>query len=159
MHETDNAYEWVKGRSPGDCELRSLPKSWRRFLRKRILKGRRREVRSSDHSDAVFRQGHRNTELFKLASRLRGQGLSVAEIAAAMQVTNKKRCKPPLDMSEVAKIAESVGRYAKPQEGEARDDAMRLANRVLDQEFAGGDHLVYTRTKQFFFSRIQHASA
>lgn len=55
--------------------------------------------------------GQRNKELTSLAGTMRRRGMDVAEILAALQVTNEQRCKPPLEAAELEKIAESVSRY------------------------------------------------
>lgn len=66
----------------------------------------------NDHnSEAVIRQGERNSELFRVASRLRGAGLTGTEIDAALQIRNQRACDPPLDRDEVERIALGVERY------------------------------------------------
>jgi hypothetical protein len=56
--------------------------------------------------------GQRNSTLARLAGGMRRMGMSPAEIQAALQQTNQDRCAPPLDTSEVERIAQSVARYA-----------------------------------------------
>ncbi len=56
-------------------------------------------------------EGQRNGTLARLAGGMRRQGMSCAEIAAGLQVTNRARCKPPLPEAEVERIAASVARY------------------------------------------------
>lgn len=56
-------------------------------------------------------EGRRNTELFRLACRLRRAGLSERELLAALTEANRTRCDPPLDEREVESIARSAGRY------------------------------------------------
>lgn len=65
---------------------------------------------------AAVAEGGRNDHLFRLASGLRGKGLSEAAIEAALLAENRARCSPPLPDSEVRKIASSTTRYP---EGEA----------------------------------------
>lgn len=55
--------------------------------------------------------GERNDTLFRVASRLRRDGLSVEEILAALTSINDSRCTPPLDNAEVERIANGAGRY------------------------------------------------
>lgn len=64
----------------------------------------------------VIAEGARNAALTSLAGAMRRKGCTEAAIAAALQVENQQRCRPPLPASEVAKIAQSVGRYA-PEAG------------------------------------------
>lgn len=56
----------------------------------------------------VIDQGQRNETLFKAASSMRGKGWSLEAIYQALLVENNDRCKPPLDVEEVRKIAESA---------------------------------------------------
>lgn len=56
-------------------------------------------------------EGGRNDHLFRLASGLRGKGLSEAAIEAALLAENHTRCAPPLPDAEVRKIAQSTTRY------------------------------------------------
>jgi hypothetical protein len=59
--------------------------------------------------------GQRNSTLARLAGYMRRPGMSQKEILAALLTVNKERCKPPLDDSEVEKIAESNARYEPDQ--------------------------------------------
>lgn len=56
-------------------------------------------------------EGGRNDHLFRLASGLRGKGLSEAAIEAALLAENRARCSPPLPDAEVRTIAASTSRY------------------------------------------------
>lgn len=56
-------------------------------------------------------QGQRNAALTSLAGSMRRRGASEASIRAALEAENAARCQPPLEASEVAGIAASVGRY------------------------------------------------
>jgi Bifunctional DNA primase/polymerase, N-terminal/Primase C terminal 1 (PriCT-1) len=60
----------------------------------------------------------RNSTLASLAGTMRRRGFHEAAIAAALIVTNRDRCKPPLGDAEVRKIASSISRYP------AADDAV-----------------------------------
>lgn len=64
--------------------------------------------------------GKRDTELTRWAGVLRGQGLTIDEMDAALWAMNLSRCNPPLDREQVTKIAESIGQ--KPR-GEAGKEA------------------------------------
>lgn len=61
--------------------------------------------------DAAIPQGHRNDTLARLAGSMRRVGFSADAISAALFKTNQERCRPPLTMSDVARIARSIGRY------------------------------------------------
>jgi hypothetical protein len=56
-------------------------------------------------------EGGRNAALTSLAGTMRRRGMGVAEIEAALLVTNATRCKPPLPDRDIHTIATSVGRY------------------------------------------------
>jgi len=53
-------------------------------------------------------EGQRNATLARLGGNMRRVGMSQAEIAAALQQTNKDRCVPPLSPREVERIAASM---------------------------------------------------
>ena len=55
--------------------------------------------------------GSRNGVLTSLAGTMRRRGMGEAEIFAALEVTNRLRCKPPLPVEEVRRISGSVARY------------------------------------------------
>jgi len=57
-------------------------------------------------------EGGRNDTLFRLAASLRGKGLTVDAIEAALQIENDAKCCPPLSADEVRIIAKSTGRYS-----------------------------------------------
>ena len=84
-----------------------------------------------------IKAGGRNTHLASLAGSMRRRGMTPEAIGAALREENARRCAPPLDDAEVAKIARSVGRYppSEPDGGEEDDRAQRLA-RELDRQWA-----------------------
>ncbi len=55
--------------------------------------------------------GRRNDTLSRIGGCLRRYGLDYDALNAALQSQNITRCKPPLDQSEVERIAKSVSRY------------------------------------------------
>lgn len=63
----------------------------------------------------TINEGGRNAALTRIAGSLRGRGLSEAALLAALREENERICDPPLEESEVERIASSVGRYA-PEE-------------------------------------------
>ncbi len=62
-------------------------------------------------ASARIGEGERNEKLFRLACSLRGRGLGPEEINGALQARNANECDPPLDPSEVQRIAWSAARY------------------------------------------------
>jgi hypothetical protein len=69
------------------------------------------ETKADSGAQSSIPAGQRNAALARLAGRLRRDGLSADAIAAALQEINVERCHPPLEVSEVAAIARSIGRY------------------------------------------------
>jgi len=59
----------------------------------------------------VLVEGGRNVALTSRAGRLRRQGWSELQILDALLAVNMRECCPPLDESEVRRIAHSVARY------------------------------------------------
>ena len=78
-------------------------------------------------------EGQRNAVLTSLAGAMRRRGFGEAAILAALLAENAERCVPPLDPTEVAKVARSVARYAPEPAPPAR--ARRRTSFV---EFVGG---------------------
>jgi hypothetical protein len=70
--------------------------------------------RSSVRRDALatpIREGERNVTLASVAGSLRDRGLDEGTIAVVLLEVNCLRCDPPLEATEVLRIARSVGRY------------------------------------------------
>lgn len=94
--------------------------------------------RSGTHTGAAdgepipYRQ--RNTTLASLAGSMRRRGMTAAEIEAALRAVNAARCVPPLAEPEVAKIAQSVGRYTVPPA--AADPQQQQQQQRLDDDSA-----------------------
>ncbi len=59
--------------------------------------------------------GTRNATLARLAGNMRRVGMTRDEIVAALERTNQDRCKPPLSVREVERIAASICRYEPDQ--------------------------------------------
>lgn len=105
-HECGQEYEWEAGHTPGNTPLAPLP-DWLHTL---MLKGR--ETAPEARTEAArIAEGSRNDTLFRLACSLRGKGMTVEGIIAALLAENKARCDPPLPDREVEKIAKSGGKY------------------------------------------------
>jgi len=71
--------------------------------------------RSSVRRDALatpMLTGERNVTLASVAGSLRDRGLDEDNIAVVLLEVNRLRCDPPLEATEVLRIARSVGRYA-----------------------------------------------
>lgn len=102
--ETKKEYLWEGGNLPCDTTIAPLPE-WLYNLMASSKPQKPLEVAGR------VAEGKRNETLFRLASMLRGKGLGVEAIKAALQEENKARCDPPLTAREVKNIAQSMGRY------------------------------------------------
>jgi putative DNA primase/helicase len=96
-------YEWII--SPAEAELADPPAWLLELLQPGERKGPAPPVGEKIPS------GERNKALASIAGTMRRRGMGEAEILAALQVANERRCSPPLPAREVEKIAASVGRY------------------------------------------------
>ena len=96
-------YEWVV--SPQDADLADPPAWLMALLEQERSKGPAGPVGER------IPKGARNKDLASLAGTMRRRGMGEAEIFAALDVTNRERCKPPLPVEEVRRISGSVARY------------------------------------------------
>ncbi len=71
--------------------------------------------------------GQRNTTLFRLASKWRGQGHNLREILTLLQTQNDERCSPPLECEELMKIVHSVENYTPTDRKKIESLAVRTA--------------------------------
>jgi putative DNA primase/helicase len=110
-HKSGNTYNWLFEHEPGECAVADAP-GW---LLERIDAGTGAEskhLRAASVTEGdVIPEGHRNNTLLRLGGYLRHVGMDAAEIKAALLARNEFRCRPPLDVKEVERIAESVSRY------------------------------------------------
>ena len=147
-HLSGKAYCWVKGRFPDEIELATLPDAWLERLRRRPSPPVRK-VRGDGATDVL--EGQRNNHLTSFAGRFWRGGIPLDVLVAALLAENEKRCKPPLDRSEVERIAKSIARYPTPK---ALDQEVDLAEQVLqlvlDRHFSGGAHLMFYGDGQFW---------
>jgi putative DNA primase/helicase len=138
-HASGRQYAWVEGKSFQDIEPANLPKAWRNRLRGDATN---KSTRTNGKPETLghISQGQRNNHLTRLAGGLQRSGLSPEAILAALGAENDAKCNPPLDVSEVKQIVESIARY--PALGDGADAAEALMQIVLDRHFNGGKHLL-----------------
>ena len=133
-HVSYLSYRWNV--SPAEIEPAELPPGWSNLS----------ERPGSEPSQSVVREGGRNLHLTSHAGALRRRGLGDTEVLDELSKENLKTCSPPLAEAEVAKIAASISTYPVG----TGDAAEQLAQLVLDMRFAGGEHLIYARDRQFW---------
>ncbi len=95
--KTHAVYEWT---TKPDHPLAPVP-DW-------PLEARERPSEPIQADDGKFAEGGRNKGLYKLASAMRGIGMTGEELVIALLVANEQRCDPPLDDQEVKSIAASA---------------------------------------------------
>jgi hypothetical protein len=124
-HESGRVYQWQNDLEPADA-----PEWLLRRARSRILAilGE-----GAQGMPPAILEGQRNSSLTSLGGTMRARGFSVRAIAAALIAENQERCVPPLSADEVARIAESLGRY-QPAVNLAQPPALvfRSAREVAD---------------------------
>lgn len=115
-HETGCIYTWLRELPKAVEELPECPAL---ILEK--ITASPAPAPTPDAAEASIPAGQRNDTLARIAGKLRRDGLDGAELDAALQEINRRRCDPPLTSPEVATIAQSIGRYpagngAEPEE-------------------------------------------
>lgn len=110
-HASGGRYEWEQSSRPEDTPLAPMPAWLLSLLRNPAPAPSAVTGASVVDPWGVIPEGMRDNTLFSIACSLRGKGLSVPAIEAALQVINTERCEPPLDPAHVKKKAISAGRY------------------------------------------------
>ena len=105
LHPSGHRYRWEL--PPSEVPIARAPDE----LLKRIGERRRFAGRARPPIGSRIAEGKRNASLTRLAGGMRRAGCSQGEIEAALVCANGDRCEPPLDASEVPRIAASVARY------------------------------------------------
>jgi len=99
--------KWADGRALDVDSAIAAYKQHRSRVRRRGRKGPRKK----GDSTGPIKSGSRNAQLTSLAGAMRRKGAERDAIEACLQRTNEARCQPPLEASEIARIAESVSNY------------------------------------------------
>ncbi|MGE5608201.1 MAG: phage/plasmid primase, P4 family [Bacillota bacterium] len=138
-HPSGERYKFRKGLSILEFMPADLPDAWLEYLARDSLAEEKLPAPSND----IIREGARNTTLAQVAGSLRRSGLGETAILAALSTVNRDRCRPPLDESEVAKIAASIANYPAHDEDDNRDLGYRIARETLHRHFGDGAHLIH----------------
>ena len=153
-HATGERYRWKEGKSFRDLKPATLPRNWLDRLRRDGSADSGKDNRSQ--TDGRVLEGQRNNFLTSLAGTLQRSGASPAAITAALFAENKAKCSPPLDKSEIEKIAASITKYAPISPiGDGADDAERLMQLVLERNFNRGKHLLLGTDGRFWHYDIR----
>jgi hypothetical protein len=100
LHESGRRYKWTRPLERGLAD----PPGW-------LLADAGERRNGAAAVGETIAAGERNETLASLAGSMRRRGMGQDEILAALRVTNKERCRPPLDEDELERIAGSVARY------------------------------------------------
>jgi P4 family phage/plasmid primase-like protien len=146
-HKACKRYRWEAGKSLLEMKPADLPDAWLVRLRGDQISD---PAKPAAEDSAPIVEGQRNTRLTSLAGRLHNTGISPDVLLAALVAENNSACKPPLDETEVKKIAESVGQYRVKGDDAGSDAAEQVMQLVLQQHFAGGEHLMFCTDGQFW---------
>jgi hypothetical protein len=105
IHPNGAHYRWVEGKSPDDIPLAEIPTWW----------SEKKDEQKNTHIPGeaeLIGEGGRDNYLTTLAGSMRRNGAHEEVIYVALEKMNADRCNPPLEESQVRKIARSVARYA-----------------------------------------------
>jgi len=116
IHPNGNVYEWIV--TPWETEPQALPE-WALKLLQESNKEPNSEVPKQ------ITQGGRNETLTSFAGAMRFKGMAYDEILDGLVSINKRRCVPPLELSELKTIAVSVARY-EPESPIFKDPPVRI---------------------------------
>jgi putative DNA primase/helicase len=106
-HRSGRTYVWDVTADPDMVPLAAVPR-W-------LLDRMRTRARARLPVDGTpLGEGERNARLFQLGCLLRRYRLGEPALRGALEAINRVQCVPPLEPSEVAKIAASATRYAPP---------------------------------------------
>jgi hypothetical protein len=149
VHATGHVYRWRDKKALHQLPAR-LPRNWRQALVKpRSERRERQSIKAPTARDYVIKDGSRNDSLFRLAASWRAGGADEAELLVKLRKVNDERCQPPLEEEELTHIAKSAANYASPSE--KLDLANVLAEAVLADRYANGEHLVHREGRFYRF--------
>lgn len=142
LHASGKRYTHDPKRSLLDSMVLELPKAWQARLRKAPSKGPPSPGVSLGEVKSPIAIGSRNNTLTKIGGYLVNTALSDEAVAQCLMLINQRRCKPPLDETDVRTIAESVLGYRPPAIKQVFDSREYVAlAMLLAEHFEGGKHL------------------
>lgn len=115
VHPSGQRYEWLSERSPNDMPNGPAPLPFELF---NLIVGGGNKPPLEVPAEVI--EGSRNDTLFRLACKLRRDGLNEGEIMGAVRVMNESRCSPPLSDDEISVICRQAAKY---KAGELLGDA------------------------------------
>jgi hypothetical protein len=106
---TGTGYRWMGGLEPWAMPLDDVPAPVLSYFAETRRNGRAEPVAD------VIPERSRRTTLLSLAGSMRRRGMTADEILAALVAVNEKRCRPPLETSEIDELARDVARRYSPE--------------------------------------------
>lgn len=125
-HPSGKYYTWLPGHSPQNMPQGPAPLPFELFSM--IMET---EKKAPLEVPQEIQEGGRNDLLFRQACKLRRDGLTEAEILAAIRAMNDGRCIPPLDDNEVETICRQAAKYEAGDLPEARNGENTFTAREL----------------------------
>ena len=108
----DGAYRTIILPTPDNLyPFEDIPASIRDAMRNGACSEATPAPENATSEERPIMEGKRNGWLAHMGGYMRRQGMTASAIEAALQVTNRERCQPPLPEAEVTEIARSIGRY------------------------------------------------
>ncbi|MEO7178654.1 MAG: bifunctional DNA primase/polymerase [Allosphingosinicella sp.] len=109
LHASGRQYCWDVGHHPEETALAEMPP----WLVDALETGsaRTHDSRITSGPESWIKEGQRNTALMSFAGSMRSRGMSFEAMFSALTIENERRCVPPLDRREVARIAKSAAQY------------------------------------------------
>ena len=113
IHPSGTVYTWDVGFHPDDMDPAPLPEPLVRLLTTPSPRATANTTggNGGDGGGGRISQGQRNDTLYRDGCAMRRRGLSESAILAALSVTNRERCDPPIESEEVAGIAHSAAQH------------------------------------------------
>jgi hypothetical protein len=108
-------YEWLDGHEIVPVSVLPEPPAWLAAILDAAPPQSAHVGPQSETDGNAIPSGMRNATLARLGGAMRRVGMCYAEIKAALIQANADRCKPPLGIAEVDKIAASICRYEPDQ--------------------------------------------
>ena len=108
-HASERQYCWLIGQQLGSREIADAP-DWLLGMIGEPHAPASAAPTTATVGDEIP-EGYRNRTLASQAGHMRQIGMATEEISPALHAINVGRCRPPLDTSEVERIAVSIGRY------------------------------------------------
>ena len=151
-HVSGDRYQWELSSQPGDVSLAD----WPRWLLELLVSKNGNPAPAAPTLDGRICEGSRNASLTSLAGTMRRRGMGEESILAALLQENE-RCQPPLNASEVTRIAASVGRYEPSQSSvsiDARDESPPSCHLLPTTEFGNARRLIARHGKNIRYCGV-----